>query len=234
MSFYNKSEWKHFRDQVIELDNYTCKNCGRNASEVVLQVHHKQYIKGRMPWEYPLQDCETLCKGCHSSKHGITKPQVGWEFVGEEDLGDLIGTCENCGASIRHSFLIQHENWSAIEVGTFCCDKLTDTNIASNLIESQTSYKTRKQRFLKSKRWKSNSIEHTIMLGAFDVAIIEKESNFFIKIHNIESKTKYETLDIAKSKVFDVIESGAFIEYLKKHNVPMPESIKRKKKNSSI
>jgi hypothetical protein len=233
MSLYNKSEWKKFRDELIELDGYKCKEFGRSSTEVILQVHHKNYIKGRLPWEYPLQECETLCKGCHSSKHGITKPQIGWEFVGEEDLGDLNGTCENCGASIRHSFLIQHENWGAMEVGTFCCDKLTDTNIASNLLESQTSFKSRKQRFLSSKRWNFDNAKHSISQGSFKIEIVARDNFHFITIHGQESKKKYDSVESAKEKVFDVIESGEFLVYLDKHKIPFSEKKKRKTKDET-
>jgi len=181
MSLYKNTEWKKFREEVIELDGYKCKDCGRSSSEVVLQVHHKKYVNGRLPWQYPLKDCETLCKGCHASRHGITKPQIGWEFICEEDLGDLTGTCENCGALIRHSFLIEHENWGTIEVGTFCCDKLTDSKIASNLLESQTSYKSRKQRFIKSNRWKVVNNTYQIKQSSFEISIIEQGNIFLLR-----------------------------------------------------
>jgi ribosomal protein S27AE len=231
MGLYHKSEWKTFRDEVIELDGYKCKDCGRTSNEVVLQVHHKKYVKGKLPWEYPLQECETLCKGCHSARHGIIKPQIGWYFIGQEDLGDLNGTCENCGATIRHSFLIQHENWGAMEVGTFCCDKLTDSNLASNLLESQTSYKSRKVRFAKSKRWKSDENgNHKIKQSNFEIVLINKGEYFNIKIHNQVSSKKYDTLEIAKAKVFDVIESGEFIEYLDRHKITYREPKSKKKK----
>lgn len=231
MTLYNKSEWKKFRDDLIELDGYKCKECGRNNKEVVLQVHHKNYIKGRLPWEYPLNECETLCRGCHSSRHGITKPQIGWEFIGQEDLGDLNGTCENCGATIRHSFLVQHENWGAMEVGTFCCDKLTDSNLASNMLESQTSFKSRKRTFINSKRWKSDENKHLISQGSFKVEITPKDNFFIITIHQQTSKKKYESLEAAKAKVFDVIESGELYVYLDKHKIPFTE--KKKKKNKT-
>ena len=232
MSLYNTYEWRTFRDQIIELDAHKCKDCGRGESDVILQVHHKEYIKGRKPWEYPMRDCETLCKGCHASRHGIIKPQIGWEFIGQEDLGDLVGTCENCGSSIRHCFLIQHENWGTIEVGTYCCDKLTDSNIASNFIESQTSFKARKGRFINSKRWKLTDDVYRIKLSSFVIEIQFVETYFLLKIYNLQSKIRYENLDDAKAKAFDVIESGEFIEYLSRHNIAFPEQKKKiRKKN---
>lgn len=35
----------------------------------ILQVHHKKYIKGRMPWDYENEDLITLCKNCHKTIH---------------------------------------------------------------------------------------------------------------------------------------------------------------------
>lgn len=227
MNLYTKLEWKNFRNHLFELDGFKCCKCGRNHNEVTLQVHHKIYIKGRLPWEYSLKDCETLCKGCHSALHGITKPQIGWEFISQEDLGDLVGTCENCGASIRHCFIIHHENWGTIEVGTFCCDKLTDTNIASNMLESQTSYKGRKRRFINSKRWRFANGVYTITQGSFKSEIEKLDEAFFITIHGQKSKKRYETLDIARAKIFDVIESGELIAYLDKHKIPFTEKLKK-------
>ena len=135
--------------------------------------------------------------------------------------------------SIRHCFLIQHENWGTIEVGTFCCDKLTDTNLASNCLESQTSYKTRKIRFINSKRWKAENDKYTIKQSSFDIELTNKENYYLIKIYNLQGKTKYESLEIAKSKAFDVIESGEFIEYLSRHKIPFSETKKRKTKNEN-
>jgi hypothetical protein len=227
---YKKSEWRTFRAELMELDGYRCKDCHRNSSEVILQVHHNKYILGRKPWQYALQDCETLCRGCHSARHGITKPQIGWEFIGEEDLGDLNGICENCGTAIRHCFLIQHEQWGTMEVGTFCCDKLTDSKIASNLIESQTSFKARKLTFMNSRRWKTENDKYLIKQSLFEVEITTQNRAYFIMIQGRQSKIKYDTLESAKEKVFDVIESGEFIEYLNKYNIPLPERKKRNRK----
>lgn len=232
MSPYTKSEWKKFRDDLIELDGYKCKECGRSRPEVILQVHHKNYIKGRLPWEYPLQQCETLCKYCHSLKHSITKPQTGWDFIGQEDLGDLSGICENCGASIRHSFLIEHADWGVMEVGTFCCDKLTDTNRASNLLESQTSYKSRKNRFINSKRWKYVNNLYSISQGSFKIEIAVNEDYYIITIHGQTSRRKYESLKSAQAKVFDVLESGEFLVYLEKHKIPFREKDKASRTRS--
>jgi len=35
----------------------------------ILQIHHKKYIQGRLPWEYENDDLITLCKECHNKQH---------------------------------------------------------------------------------------------------------------------------------------------------------------------
>ncbi|MBL1232819.1 MAG: HNH endonuclease [Flavobacteriales bacterium] len=77
MSLYNRKEWKEYRDNVIESDGGKCVRCGRPDGEVVLQVHHKIYLTGKLPWEYGTENCETLCKGCHAAEHGIIQPKIG-------------------------------------------------------------------------------------------------------------------------------------------------------------
>ena len=157
MSNYHKTEWKEFRENILEGDNYTCVRCGRSREDgVILQVHHLIYHKGRKPWQYATEECETLCKGCHGAEHGYVIPKFGWEFIEMEDLGDLIGECEFCNNPLRYSFAIFHENWGTINVGTGCCDNLTDSDLASNEKESFLRYSKRKSNFITSKRWKND------------------------------------------------------------------------------
>jgi len=229
MSSYINTNWKDFSKGVIDLDGNKCTHCGKSGNETILQVHHKKYIKGCKPWEYATKDCETVCKGCHASIHGIIKPKFGWEYCGDSDLGDLTGTCENCGASIRYVFTIHHENWGTIDVGTICCDNLTDSTIASNLMESNNKYVGRRNRFLNSIRWKQIDGINKIKQGCFEINIFEENDCFYLKIHNLQSKTKYENMEQAKIKAFDVIENGELINYLRKKNITFNEPISRKK-----
>lgn len=215
MSLYSSKQWKEFSKSVIELDGFKCTYCSKTKNEVVLQVHHKRYIKGLKPWEYAMNDCETVCKGCHASIHGIIPPKFGWEYGGDEDLGDLIGTCENCGSSIRYQFTIYHQNWGTLQVGTICCDNLTDSTIASNLMESNIRYLARKQRFLVSKRWKVKGGNHKIKQGEFEINIFKKDEVFVINIWGLTGKFTYLTINEAKSRVFDLIENGTLVKYFK-------------------
>ena len=220
MSLYRRNEWKEFRENVIESDGRQCVSCGRSEPEVVLQVHHKIYLPGKLPWEYGSENCETLCRGCHAAEHGIIQPKIGWEFIGEEDSGEFSSQCENsgCGATIRHKYLISHPNWGFLEVGTVCCDNLTDSQIASNKKEAMSRYRSRKARFLKSKRWKFEENIYSIKQNLFEVQIREiAEANFQVTIHNLKSKVKYHSLESAKEAVFETIESGSLYMYLDKH-----------------
>ena len=230
MFSYIESQWKVFRQYVIELDGYKCRQCGRGQDEVTLQVHHKEYKPGLKAWEYPTADCFTLCKGCHAQTHGIIQPTFGWEYIGDEDLGDLIGTCENrgCGADIIYSFTVFHQKWGTLQVGTVCCDNLTDSEIASNLKESKLKFESRKQRFTTSKRWTSNGFLHKIKQGLFDIEIFETENEFSLKINGKKSKIKHKTLLAAKTRVFEIIEDGQLMNFFKDRNYDFD----KQKKNS--
>jgi 5-methylcytosine-specific restriction endonuclease McrA len=230
MTQYGTNIWKEYRNSVIELEGNKCSVCGRGGNEVVLQVHHKKYINGLKPWEYATKDCITLCRGCHAAEHGIIQPKIGWEYQGDEDLGDLIGICENCGSSLRYVFYVYHKKWGTMEVGTHCCDSLTDTQIASNLVESQRRYDERKDRFIKSKRWIIENNEHKIKQNNFEIEINQVGLEFFIKIQELKSNKPYKTIESAKTKAFDVIESGELMEYFKNHNIKLTVQKKGRKK----
>lgn len=231
MSLYNRKEWKEFRDNVIETDGFKCTACGRSQGEVILQVHHKIYISGKLPWEYGTENCETLCKGCHAAEYGIIQPKIGWEYIGEDDLGDLIGECENsgCGSAIRYVYLISHPKWGFLEFGTICCDNLTDSEIASNNRETLRRYRSRKARFLKSKRWQEEGSIYKIRQSLFEIKIEEeKEDAFYLTIHELRSKKIYNSLEDVKSAAFDVIESGELYTYLDEKRIPYRKKKKAK------
>ncbi|MFN4248246.1 MAG: HNH endonuclease [Flavipsychrobacter sp.] len=235
LSTYKENKWKEFRQSVIELDGYKCTQCGRGQGDVTLQVHHKEYKTNFKAWEYATSDCVTLCKGCHAQIHGIIQPTFGWEYIGEEDLGDLIGTCENkgCGSSIRYSFTIFHKQWGTLEVGTVCCDYLTDSEIASNFKESKLKFEGRKNRFINSKKWIIDELSHKIKQGLFDIEILEVENQFSLKINGKKSKIKHSSLLMAKTKVFEIIEDGQLMNFFKENNYDFDKLKKERKKRKN-
>ncbi len=59
--------WQKQRLETLNAAGWKCEHCG--ANDVTLHVHHKQYIKGRLAWEYPADNFAALCKDCHTSHH---------------------------------------------------------------------------------------------------------------------------------------------------------------------
>ena len=59
--------WKKKRLEIMERDGWKCQFC--YESEETLAVHHKYYVSGRAPWDYP-DDCYvTLCEFHHKNIH---------------------------------------------------------------------------------------------------------------------------------------------------------------------
>lgn len=208
---YGNKKWQEFREQVIDLDGNRCTKCHRKqSSEIILQVHHKKYQPRKLPWEYAYKDCETLCKGCHAQEHGLVMPRTGWEFLSQDDLGDLIGTCELCQTPIRHVFTIHHENWEPMDVGTICCDHLTGTTIATELHK----YQNRLDRFLTSVRWKEINDYLQIKQAGIWIMIKQEKSKYRVYMNNKKGGVLYDSLDSAKKKAFESIENGKAQNYL--------------------
>ncbi len=65
--------WQRMRLEIMQRDDFTCTRC--KSGSVTLHVHHKKYIKGRLPWEYEKSNFETLCKVCHSINHKLIAPE---------------------------------------------------------------------------------------------------------------------------------------------------------------
>lgn len=59
--------WQKKRLEVLEVAEWSCALC--QDSESTLHVHHKQYIKGREPWEYDDNQLVVLCESCHHEEH---------------------------------------------------------------------------------------------------------------------------------------------------------------------
>lgn len=218
MQPYRSKEWRDFRASIILLDGDMCVVCGRRECDgVTLHVHHKTYHRGRLPWEYSRQDCETLCAGCHAAHHGKIPPKVGWEFAGYEDLGEPIGTCEICGQDIRHSFLISHPNWSPLEVGETCCDNLTCTEIASNHMESIRRFNDRRKRFVESPRWNRFRSGHEFLCqDQIFIEVRQLPEGFQIRMNGTKGKQLFNDVIAAKARAFDVLESVDHAEFIAK------------------
>lgn len=59
--------WQRRRLEMLASAGWKCAQC--DAIEYPLHVHHKQYFKGRMAWEYADHELGVLCVHCHSGHH---------------------------------------------------------------------------------------------------------------------------------------------------------------------
>jgi len=204
-NLHHRPEWRAFRALIVEHDGGVCQICKRGPSDgVILQVHHKVYHKGRLPWDYDPSDCQTLCKLHHAEFHEKIRPSTGWDLVLEDDLGGLDGVCEACGTGIRYVFHIDHPRWHPLAVGTYCCDRLTGTTDAS---ESRLKAE-RKERFLNSDNWKDTNGIHSIERMKMNFLIRKDSRGHFIHFMGVDGRTRFPSLDQAKDGLFHLIDSG--------------------------
>jgi len=224
---YRSKDWRTFRAEVIRMDGSACRRCGRGVGDgVSLHVHHTQYIKGKKPWEYPYHLCETLCGGCHAEEHGKIPPQSGWEYVGWEDLGDLIGACERCTTSIRYVFLVSHPNWGTLEVGEQCCGKLTSEEVASEFLQALHRKSDKLKRFVSSSRWKEHfDGSYRITQARLNIRVVPIDAEWFLVLDGVKGQKRYPTATEAKEHIHEFIESGEARRFLatrlqKKPHIP--------------
>lgn len=234
MKLYRQREWKAYCVEQIKLHGGICAHCLRSGNEVVLQVHHKEYVNGRLPWEYPYDECEVLCRGCHAKEHGIIKPSKDWELIGEDDLGGLNGECEHCGTELRYTHMVSHPNWGVMIIGAQCCDKLTETTIGSAHHVDFLNYVKRRKAFVISPKWKLSSVNgRSILRAGIAIEIVTSDDNKFrIFLEGVKGKTDHSTLLDAQISVFDFIESGGAAKYFAKRRCKEMESQKAGKRSS--
>jgi len=66
------------RLKVFERDNWKCRNDKCQSPEhTPLAVHHKSYVAGRDPWDYPPTNLVTYCEQCHDLVHALPATPAG-------------------------------------------------------------------------------------------------------------------------------------------------------------
>jgi 5-methylcytosine-specific restriction endonuclease McrA len=65
--------WQKKRLEVLTRDAWTCQACRATTKE--LQVHHRWYVAGVLPWDVPMQALITLCAPCHKKQR--TRKRAG-------------------------------------------------------------------------------------------------------------------------------------------------------------
>jgi len=59
-----------------------------------LNIHHKYYIKGKKPWDYPNTALITLCQDCHHKRHSESTIPF---YNDDNNLLDKLKPCPRCG-----------------------------------------------------------------------------------------------------------------------------------------
>lgn len=212
---YRNTAWFEFREKAFFKLGRSCHHCGRNEDDVILQVHHKNYIEGRKPWEYNLSDCQILCKGCHAREHTIIRPEYNWNLSHSTDLGSLVGACELCGSSLRFEYHIFHNDWhEEMVVGTVCCDYLTGTKEATEHRKHLQAF----QRYLD--KWcdleNGRSIFQANKRLTFRIIKVGDQS-YQVEVFKLskviyEGKKLFSSLELAKIELYDYIKNKRFKE----------------------
>lgn len=83
------------RLERIKLAGAKCEECGESEKE--LHIHHKQYFKDRMPWDYEDEQLMCVCAMCHVYQESI---RLGLRTVlSRVDPGSaLLLLCDKFGA----------------------------------------------------------------------------------------------------------------------------------------
>jgi hypothetical protein len=99
----------NFLDIEYDGERITADSPVTLEKNVYLHVHHKFYVRGRLPWEYQDEELTTLCNWCHWELHKTVKIKIFQET--EKILEELnYYVCERChGAGVFPEFSHVHD-----------------------------------------------------------------------------------------------------------------------------
>lgn len=111
--------WQKKRLEALEASQWTCSSCYDKTS--TLHVHHRQYFKGREPWEYEVGQLEVLCEECHGAHHESEDPLLlATSYVtsqGPQDRSIVAGLVAGfCGQNMGLSHVKDPESYMWGEV----------------------------------------------------------------------------------------------------------------------
>jgi len=117
----NCDEWISKRDIMKERDKNKCTICKTEKSigplysgnnrfyfrkingevktekeKIHLEVHHKLYIIGKLPWEYEKEELITVCNPCHKKIHENEEISISNQ---SKTTKLLLENCDRCGGS---------------------------------------------------------------------------------------------------------------------------------------
>lgn len=63
--------WQRTKSEVMLAAGFKCQDCGDSAH--TLNVHHKEYVSGREPWDYPKENFVCCCEKCHELREQVVR-----------------------------------------------------------------------------------------------------------------------------------------------------------------
>lgn len=126
-------EWQKKRLAVMEAAGFACCRCG--TDDVTLNVHHRYYIKGRKPWEYPDEHLDCFCEDCHKEVHAkLEELKLLMGDLGYSHIDDHIAVCKTI---LIRSYEQRHSLKSTEEIDAVAkAYRLTFTEVADHLSAS--------------------------------------------------------------------------------------------------
>jgi 5-methylcytosine-specific restriction endonuclease McrA len=89
------SRWQKKRLEILSRDLFECQMC-HSKDHGMLHVHHRHYLVGREPWDYPGDLLVTLCKNCHRKEEdaATNAPEIlntlhFWGYFNTEIIKEL-------------------------------------------------------------------------------------------------------------------------------------------------
>lgn len=124
--------WQRRRLEMLNAADWKCTMCG--CADQQLHVHHKQYFKGRLAWEYSNDELQVLCAVCHERSHeldtGIKK--ILARVPQREALALLIGYFGRTDDATVHRIYAEH--FDVVELGELAsCLRAQTKEFKSNL-----------------------------------------------------------------------------------------------------
>lgn len=200
---YTKPEWKAYRANCLEKAGYACERCGKGET---LQVHHPKYLSGRKPWDYPIEFCEVLCRGCHAAEHGIIMPREGWTIL-ESDYENNEPSepvpCANCGIDVTWHVRIYHPEWGETIVGSTCGENLS----LGPEFTAMRSFRSRLRTFLCSPKWVETPGGLHISTQDGDVSVWDMPGGIRLEIDYQWGSMTFTDPEEAKIRAFKVLDN---------------------------
>jgi len=150
--YLSDPRWREKRKEVVKEHHDKCDICGSVDS---LQVHHKSYLWNLMPWEYPSNYYQVLCKRCHAAEHGT-------KYMDKK--------CKQCGTSISDAFEYCFSCFSNLQQNIER-NRLKIENEKNNLFQQEASLYEQK---IEQLELENIELRRQLLLQQKEIGIIKK------------------------------------------------------------